>query len=169
MPTDSKALRWRYFLALDKDVSSILRYIELDERNFKTFSIENVRLLLVISSEVEIVCKQLCQKINNDESVNHYDLPGLIEIMLGEFPKIHDTVINVPRARLNIKPWEDISKTYVDDNTKKEVIRSPPWWQAYNNVKHQRHQNYERANLRNVLYALPGLFTTLLVLVRLPG
>ena len=55
---------WNYFLALENDLEQIARYIEFAKKNFKTYSIELAHLLLTASSEVDVVIKALCKKIN---------------------------------------------------------------------------------------------------------
>lgn len=53
-------LHWNYFLAIEKDLENLSRYIEFDESNLKTYSIELTHILFSASSEVDVVMKQLC-------------------------------------------------------------------------------------------------------------
>jgi hypothetical protein len=55
---------WNYFLAIERDVEVLSRYIEFDKRNFDCFSIEIVRILLAVGSEIDVICKQICRTIN---------------------------------------------------------------------------------------------------------
>lgn len=55
---------WRYFIALEQDLEGTTRYVEPAEDNFKTYSVEFTRLLLSACSEIDVVCKVLCQKID---------------------------------------------------------------------------------------------------------
>jgi hypothetical protein len=59
---------WQHFLGLEADFASTARYIEFSLRNFSTFSIEYAKLLLAIGSEVDVLCKVICERI--DSSVN---------------------------------------------------------------------------------------------------
>ena len=66
---------WNYFLAIEKDLETLARYVEFNKDNFKCFSIEMARLLLAAAAEVDIVCKQLCRKMNPAspaEKIHHY-------------------------------------------------------------------------------------------------
>jgi len=63
--TGETLLHWNYFLALESDLERVSRYIEFDKANFKTYSIELAHLLLAASSEVDVVAKTLCQRIDS--------------------------------------------------------------------------------------------------------
>ena len=46
---------WNYFLAIEKDLEHLSRYIEFSDANLGTYSIELTHLLLSASSEVDVV------------------------------------------------------------------------------------------------------------------
>jgi hypothetical protein len=54
----------------------------------------------------------------------------------------------VARFKLGIKPWESWDP---------KIGRSPDWWKAYDNVKHERDKNFSDANQENTLRGLCGL------------
>jgi hypothetical protein len=54
---------WYYFLSLEKDFVRTIDFIHLDPANFKAFSNEYAKLLLLIGSETDVVAKMLCEKI----------------------------------------------------------------------------------------------------------
>ena len=56
---------WQHFLALEADFAATSRYVELSQKNFATFSIEYAKLLLAIGSEVDVLCKIMCEKIDS--------------------------------------------------------------------------------------------------------
>lgn len=47
--------------------------------------------------------------------------------------------------------------------------KSPDWWTPYNMVKHERIKNYKKANLKNVINALAGLYVLENYLVKYIG
>lgn len=51
---------WRYYKLLEKSFIEILVCVELDIRNYKTFSYEFVRQLQGIGAEVDSVLKTIC-------------------------------------------------------------------------------------------------------------
>ena len=56
---------WQHFLALEADFAATSRYVEFAQQNFATFSIEYAKLLLAIGSEVDVLCKIICEKIDS--------------------------------------------------------------------------------------------------------
>ena len=57
-------VHWNYLLSIEKDLENISRFIELHDDNFECFSIELSRLLMTAAAEVDVVCKQICKKVN---------------------------------------------------------------------------------------------------------
>jgi hypothetical protein len=142
-------VHWNYFLSFDSDAKKLSRYIEFSSDNFKTYSIELVRLLLSIGSEVDVVAKLLCSKVDpNEKAQNIFDYRNILN---PKFPKIRDMKILIPRYGLELIPW---------DNWKND--KSPDWWSGYNEVKHNRDINFKKANLKNTLNSISGLFCLLL-------
>lgn len=140
-------LHWNYFLALESDMESIARYIEFDEANYDTYSIELARLLFAASSEVEIVAKDLCDILG-------VSLPKIATIkdwrkgLKSVIPHLSKESVFIPKYGLTLDtPFEKFSKN-----------STPDWWNSYNAVKHSRHDKFSQATLKNALLALAGLF-----------
>jgi len=49
------------------------------------------------------------------------------------------------------------------------TYKSPDWWGPYNEVKHDRINNLKKANLKNVVNALAGLYVLEMYLVKYIG
>lgn len=140
---------WNLFLALEADVVKLSRYIEFTEDNYKSYSVELARIVLSASSEIDVICKLICTKNNNNskaDSIGDYRT----EIMLSD-PSVAKTHVIIPRFGLSFQPW----KQWLEE-------KNPAWWQAYNNIKHHRHVHFADANLKNALSAAAGLFVLLL-------
>jgi len=140
-------LYWNYFLALEKDLEIVSRYVEFCEDNWSIYSIELVRLLLAVSSEVDVLLKELCKYLDNKvDCKNINDYKSVIKKCIPEF--IEETVF-VDRYGLTFQPWKNW-----------QGEKNPIWWRSYNNVKHERSQFYKDANLKNVLYSFGALLIT---------
>lgn len=145
---------WNYLIAVERDLELLSRYIEFDSRNFNCFSIEIARLLLTSGAEIDIVCKQVCQAIapgSSAGSINAYR-----NEIVAAYPRVPGFEVTLPRFGLTLHPWEEWSKP-------KGV---PFWWTAYNKTKHERNTEYHRANLKNALNAVAGLFVVVLYLYK---
>lgn len=144
---------WQYLRTLDSDLENVTRYVDINPENFRTFSIEFVRLILAAGSEIDVVAKLLCGKIDPSKScknINDYR-----EIIIGKYPKFHTMIIDVPQYEMQLLPWEPWG-----NNT------NPDWWTAYNDVKHQRDTHFKDANLQNTINAVAGLYIMILYLHR---
>ena len=145
----NKLVHWNYFLALDSDAEKLSRYIEFTTDNFEAYSIELVRLLLSAASEVDVIAKLLCGEVDPTAKAN--DISDYRNILNSNLPKIRDMRILIPRYGLELIPW---------DNWKNN--KTPDWWSDHNEVKPQRDKNFKKANLRNTLNSISGLFCLLL-------
>lgn len=137
-------LHWNYYLALERDLDVVSRYVEFNELNFSVFSIELAHLLFAAASEVDVVAKLLCTRISPmapRNNINEYKA-----ILLPAIPDLPTTEIHVPRYGLSFRPW--VNWTGPDN---------PFWWRSYNNVKHERDAHFDEATLRNALNALGAL------------
>jgi len=132
--------------------SGLSRYVEFHKDNFNCFSIEIARILLASASEVDVVCKRLCKKIDAKSKAN--DIHAYRDTIRPAFPPIATFAVRFPRFDLTLSPWDEWKK-------KRGV---PIWWSDYNKVKHQRDAFFERANLKNALNTVAGLFVMVLYL-----
>ena len=136
---------WQYLRTLDSDLENVSRYVDIARENYGTFSIEFVRLILAAGSEIDVVAKLLCGKIDPSKScknINDYR-----EIIIGKYPKFHTMIIDVPQYEIQLVPWEPWGNNI-----------NPDWWTAYNSVKHQRDTHFKDANLQNTINAVAALF-----------
>ncbi len=141
--TQSK-LHWNYFLALERDLELVSRYVEFTKPNFNAFSIELAHLLFAAASEVDVVAKLLCKRIApTAPRVNIDDYKTTLLHAIRDLPR---TQVFVPRYGLTFKPWSAWAGA-----------RNPGWWRSYNNVKHQRDAHFQEATLKNALNALGAL------------
>jgi len=143
---------WDYFLALEEEFLATTRYVEVTSSNYSTHSIAYVRILLGACSEVEVVAKVLCSELDAGFAPAHIN--EYRDMLLAEYPLLPQVAAKVPRYGIDVLPWENWT------------AESPAWWTKHQDIKHQRHEHYEDANLENVLGALAGLFVLLLYLYR---
>lgn len=145
-------IHWRYYIMLEKSFDKVLQYVELDEKNYTTFSIEFARQLQGICAEIDTVMKVICG-IAGDERANTKNYRSII---VARYDDILSKEVTI--GKISIKPFE----TW----TKDKPTQSLSWFLGYNNLKHSRTTNYMDANLKNVLYALAGLFLLEMYYVR---
>jgi hypothetical protein len=145
---------WNYLLAIEGDLERLSRFIEFDRHNFECFSVEITRILLTSGAEVDVVCKQICKKLNSASSANN--ISHYRDEICAAYPHIPDFEVLLPRYGLTLTPWINWN-----------MSNNPPeWWSAYNKIKHHRDAEYNQANLKNGLNAVCGLFVMVLYLYK---
>jgi len=146
-----KLSHWNFFLAVEEDLHQLSRFIEFTADNFETHSLELARILFAASAEVDVVSQQLCEQLVvgcHASNMNEYR-----KLLAEHLPVLGEVTTAIPRHGLTFQPWTNLQGT-----------SAPDWWRAYNEVKHQRHEMYKSANLRNALNAVAGLFLITLFL-----
>lgn len=138
---------WNYFLAIEKNLENLSRYIEFVNANLMTYSIELTYILLSASAEVDVIMKQLCKLIDPSKPTNN--IHDYRKIIQGHLPSFINEEICIERFGLSFKPWDK----WIGEN-------SPNWWEGYNNVKHHRNTHFNEANLQNTINAVGALLLT---------
>jgi len=138
------------YLTIEDDLKTLARYVDFDKDNDNVFSIELARILLIASSEVDVVLKLLCKELkSNWEYKNINDYRMVIQESLKSL--INEKVYS-------IRYWLELTPFINWDNQKWE---NPDWWKAYNKVKHNRDENFKKANLKNTLNSVAWLLVVL--------
>lgn len=153
---------WGYYLILEKDFLEIERYISFELGNnylytnaskktkaidnSKCYSNEFIKQYQIICSEVDVVLKSICEEINVGSTADKME--DYTEEILNEWSDIVNQKVKV--RGIELQPFMNWSR--------KPQYKSPDWWTPYNGVKHKRLQNYKKANLKNTMNSLAGLF-----------
>jgi len=136
---------WQYFIALEADLAATVRFVEPAEANMACYSIEFARILLTAGSEVDVLCKVLCQQ--HQIRLRPVNIQGYRNGITAKFPGFTKMEIQIPRYNLVRLPWREWEKG-----------ETPAWWDSYNVVKHERHAHFPRATLGNAIDSMSGLF-----------
>lgn len=137
-------VHWRYFLALDEDLERTSRYVEFCDDNLECYSLELSRILMMASAEAEVVAKQLARTV--DPASDPKNMGVCREILAEHFRSLPTATVHAVNDRITFHPWAGWR-----DGSR------PEWWQAYTDVKHERHIHFRQGNLRNALEAVGGL------------
>ena len=160
---------WEYYLVLERDFLNTERYVSFDlgdnyiydnnthcdKGNSETFSNEYIKQYQGICSEIDVILKSICKVLGNSEA-NKMD--AYTPIILNKWPDI--VTQKVEFKDLELQPFI---------NWKDSPYKSPDWWSPHNEVKHERIINYQKANLKNVVNALAGLYILELYFVKFIG
>ena len=171
---------WDYYLLLENDFLNTNKYIAFnlgdnnlyDETvriadvesygNSLVFSDSYVKQYQSICAEIDTVSKAICYEFSESEARS---MPKYTKIILEQWPALSEQKVEFASTILQpFKDWKLIN----GDNTKFE-FSGLEWWRDYTAVKHNRIENYRKANLKNVVNSLAGLYTLELYLVRYIG
>lgn len=162
---------WEYYLVLERDFLEIERYVsfELGENylydgishtdlgNSMSFSDEFIKQYQGICSEVDVIMKTICKELGNS-AANDMEY-GYTPTILQNWSTIRSQKVKLKDVELQpFLNWEQAPN-----------YKSPDWWTPYNKVKHERIRNYKKANLKNVINALAGLYVLENYLVKYIG
>ncbi len=142
--SNKKYIHWDYYLAIEDDLKNLARYIDFSDSNYLTYSIELARILQITCSEIDVVSKLLCEKI--DSSKKYIDINDYKKQLSNSIPSIITEKVYSKRYWLELNPFINWNNNI-----------NPDWWSSYNLVKHKRNINFHEANLKNVLNAVAGL------------
>ncbi len=138
---------WRYFLALEADLKTLSRFIELHPDNYSAYSTELTKLLLASGSEVDVMLKELAFCIKGSRVENK--IKAYRSAVLGRYKKFWDLEIVIPSFNISLSPWKNWQSN-----------KNPDWWNAYDRVKHYRTSEFKLANLKNVMNTMAALYAT---------
>lgn len=134
---------WYYFVSLIDDLERTSRYVEIHPDNYRVFSIELTRLLLATCSEIDVVAKLLCTRLQPATTCGNID--EYRQCITSAYPSFSSIEVKMMRHGISFVPWESWKSG-----------TSPSWWKSYNNVKHERSKFFQEANLGNAIWALGG-------------
>ena len=157
---------WNYYLILEKDFLETERYLAIDELNYSAFSNEYIKQYQAICSEIDVIAKSFCKKIDghfSSDSIN-----GYCKTILDSYSDFAARVIKLKDRDIKVMPWHGWSYTIGTTSNGETRIdaNNPDWWQKYNKIKHKRTTTnnethlpyYKLANQKNVMNALAALF-----------
>lgn len=137
---------WMYYLMLEKKFINTTMYVEVSTLNYSTFSNEYASLLQLVGAELDSFFKAYC----GYDAEAKKTIADYARYILTEYPDIKNQEIEVMGRDIIIKPFENWDST--------RAKQSLPWWEAFDNIKHNRIGNKADASLENVLHILAALF-----------
>lgn len=153
-----QAYFWKKYLYLEEKVMDTEKFVTFCKSNKHTYSNAFEELLVVICTEIEIVFKEWLQI--DKGSIICFLKKLLNEISVEELNKI----VIVKLCNIGLMPFNDLSYLVSVNMNKNDKLKGfdaskhLKWWKAYNNIKHNKLEYKEQANLENVLNALAALF-----------
>lgn len=161
---------WNYFLEIEDEFAATKKYVDFEKGNFKTHSIEYLKLLQATCSEIDVVAKEIAAKTDSGFEAKNANIQKWGLSLQSTFPQINDEEVvfvgeyrYMPWAKWKYKPY--INEKGVHRIKLADDAKTPSWWVVYNKVKHERtsayaknETNYSRASLENLFHAMSALY-----------
>lgn len=132
----------RAFLLLQKDLLELFDFVEPADTNLPTYSYRMHSLLLRACVEVEANCKAVLKENGYSKSSN---------MKMGDYKKLNLTH-HLSSYEVKIPNWSGVYGTR-QPFAPWSNGDSLPWYQAYNNTKHSRHEEFESATFEHLIDA----------------
>ncbi len=143
-------IHWNYFIALEKDLDNLSRYIEFNQSNFCAYSIENAKILMSATQETDVLFKEIYK--HHGGTKGQPDITDYFDTMAKNYPKIFGAKVTLISHSIIRTPFANWIKS-----TPAKKSDSPPWWKANNDVKHNRDTLFSQAALEYVIDSISAL------------
>jgi len=140
----------RAFEVLQKDLIELFDYIEPSDGNLNCYSYRIHELLTRACIEVEANCRAILTE-------NSYS--GSRKLTMTDYSKLEKTH-HLSSFSVRLPLWEGARNPRMPYEHWKHG-HGLPWYQAYNETKHSRHENFEQSSFGNMLDAVCGLVAIL--------
>lgn len=149
-------LAWDEYKSLEEDVINYLRFVPLADEHDNVWSLHLGDLLIRIGSILDSFFRRaiFSHELDTATNINMHRTINALKINMGTYREIFDSFYGLSSKKIyelrtfkSLTPFSNWSSN-----------KSPEWWEAYNNVKHDRFKNKKEATLKTTLNALGGLF-----------
>lgn len=153
---------WNYAELINEELGKTSQYVEPDKENYDTYSLAYTNVFLSACSEIEVICKLLCQIIDPEHDYVSSEIPNksgdkmvknminmetLSKVLLQRFPHIYQAKAEIVQKHEMIYPFA----------CWKAGVCKLSWWETHNRVKHYRHNHFNEATLENALNSVAAL------------
>lgn len=157
---------WRYYIELEQEMLQTRRFVDFGVDNYKSYSLEYLKLYQAVCSEIDSFLKLLAKELNSDFNTKKADIQKCwFEVQMWYQTAGIKTVSFCREYEL--EPWAGyvVSRSNSQNNRLVYSGTAPEWWKSYTNIKHARavlgpdgKPNFIKANLKNVSNAFAALY-----------
>ena len=163
---------WNYYLELEEAFKQTQKYVAFDRYNDRTYSVEYLKLIQAVCSEIDVVAKEIAEHFNpNFSTIQRPNIAHWGYVITNNMPQITKARVFFTNGYV-VKPWDKFGYTQYPDkngNVRYKLLpncNTPSWWSDYNKMKRQRTSrssdgeiNFVKANLKNMVLSLAALFS----------
>ncbi|WP_309387492.1 hypothetical protein [Cerasicoccus frondis] len=163
-PRDLRIFK-EHFLSLEQDFINTIPFVEVHPKNFDAFSTQYLKLILAVGAEIDVVTRLLAQRCNPNKQFR--GMKGRSEAIYSKYDLFHfaavkpqDKLLAIGLEGAGLAPWGVWfpGEININGQVQKNISKEPDWWTAYNELKHHRHLNFEKANQKTAMDSMAALF-----------
>lgn len=149
----------RWFLLIQEDLQKLFEYIEPSDINLKTYSFRIHELFMRTCIEIEANFKAILRENIYTPKDKEWEIRDERKWNIKDYKKINKThFLSDYSVEFPVWNWEGRTFHPYKEWWTQDTLS---WYQAYNNSKHDRHEQFSEANFENLLWAVSGLFALL--------
>jgi hypothetical protein len=172
-----------YYLELQRRMFDIFRYVSCHQKNFVTHSVMLESLLIGACSFFDSQCQTFIREKSHTQHIFRQQFKvkdfkkkvgGRDNFNFGDYRTLLEADFALSKRAVNLNPYEDamildplnyapkdINGCPIEPLKEWATGKSPDWWSAFTNLKHDRLKNHQEATLKNTVYALAAGFVIL--------
>ena len=162
---------WNYFLELEEEFKQTQKYVSFDKYNGKTYSVEYLKLIQAVCSEIDVVAKAIAEHFDPQfHTIKHPNISHWGYVISTHMPELSNFSVRFNND-FEITPWAKFGyDRYRNQNGElryklADGCKSLGWWKDYNSMKHARTtfgsngtMNFTHASLKNMILSYAALY-----------
>ena len=149
-------LAWEEYKSLEEDFMKYLRFVPLTDEHDEVWSLYLGDLLIRTGSILDSFFRRaiFSPELDTATNIKKYRTLDDLRINMGTYREVFDPFYGLSSKNIHeLRTFKSLTPFFSWSSNK-----SPDWWEAYNNVKHDRFENKKEATLKSTLNALGGVF-----------
>jgi len=156
---------WAAYKAIEEDMMRVIEYIPLETRQYDVYSFKLTDIIIRSCSHIDSLFKDILrnrdlsdhpnqQKITESKSILEGKKKGMLKI--ADYIEIFADYLNLAPVEVIIRRNNDRRRPFKEFENPGD--KTPTWWRAYNDLKHDFYSNIDQGTLENALASLSALF-----------
>ena len=157
---------WRYYIELEQEMLQTRRFVDFGKENFKSYSLEFLKLYQAVCGEIDSFLKLLAKELNSAFDLKKSNIQKCWYEVQDWYQSIPIKTVSFCKE-YDLEPWSGyiVTRAYSSDMRLHYSGTAPIWWKSYTDIKHARavmgddgKPNFIKANLQNVSNAFAALY-----------
>lgn len=150
---------WEDFTQLEKRMKGMQHILPLTKEHFSVWSLELGSILLEAGSIFDSFLREGISSTELDAcpSVAAIRKKDRKDINIADFAGTYNEVYKLSETKVYVK----LLKDFLMPLDKWAIHKTPIWWDAYNNIKHDKYQYKKEATLEKAINSLASIFIVL--------